>query len=172
MKLIPPRKHYQWYYTTPNANAELLDSKQGLKDFFRAYYHMKSGDWLKNKPFELKHWNAKELEKLPHYYIMEASKTMAETVAEEMPTRSQIENCKWLTEEELKVYVNEYQKTGFQGGLNCYWNNTHPEFLAEFQLFKSLQIVVPTCFIAGSKDWGIFQVPGAITKMQRTVCNN
>jgi hypothetical protein len=44
-------------------------------------------------------------------------KGMAETVAAEMPSKAQIDACKWLTEDDLAVYATEYTRTGFQGGL-------------------------------------------------------
>jgi pimeloyl-ACP methyl ester carboxylesterase len=53
-----PRKHYQWYYTTREANNNMLNCPQGVHDFLRAYYHYKSADWKQNKPFPLKSWTA------------------------------------------------------------------------------------------------------------------
>src|SRR5579862_6477886 len=45
-----PRKHYQWYYSTREANADMQDCPQGVHAFLRAYYHYKSADWSGNKP--------------------------------------------------------------------------------------------------------------------------
>ena len=73
-KLEFPRKHYQSYYRTKSANYEMMNSKQGLKSFIRAYYHYKSFDWKNNKPFEINLWDAKELSKIPTYYIMDKQK--------------------------------------------------------------------------------------------------
>ena len=56
--LMPPRKHYQWYYSTPAANADMWHCPQGVHDFLRAYYHFKSGDWTGNEPFPLASWSA------------------------------------------------------------------------------------------------------------------
>ena len=84
--LSPPRKHYQWYYSTRAANADMWHCPQGVHDFLRAYYHFKSADWKANKPFPLAAWSAGELAKLPRYYVMDLDKTMAETVAPEMPS--------------------------------------------------------------------------------------
>src|ERR1700716_4217433 len=39
------RKHYQWYYSTRQANADMHRAPQGAHDFLRAYYHHKSADW-------------------------------------------------------------------------------------------------------------------------------
>src|SRR5436190_23305562 len=70
-KLDPSRKHYQWYYSTPEANAQMRHCRQGIHAFLRAYFHMKSADWSANKPFPLAAWTADELAKLPTYYVME-----------------------------------------------------------------------------------------------------
>ena len=81
-----PRKHYQWYYSTREANADMHHAPQGVHDFLRAYYHHKSADWKDNKPYPLQGWTADELAKLPTYYVMDLAKGMAATVAEEMPS--------------------------------------------------------------------------------------
>ena len=53
LALPRPRKHYQWYYSTRSANAEMWAPPQGLHDFLRAYYHHKSADWPGNRPYAL-----------------------------------------------------------------------------------------------------------------------
>jgi hypothetical protein len=57
---------------------------------------------------------------MPAYYIMDRDKGVAETMAEAMPSTAQIAACRWMTENDLKVYSDEYSRTGFQGGLNLY----------------------------------------------------
>src|SRR5258708_2500850 len=85
-----PRKHYHWYYSTREANDNMWKCPQGVHAFMRAYYHHKSADWKQNQPFPLKSWTAGELEKMPTYYIMDLNEGMAETVAKEMPSASEI----------------------------------------------------------------------------------
>ena len=51
--LKPPRKHYQRYYSTREANDNMWHAPQGVHAFLRAYYHMKSADWKQNKPYPL-----------------------------------------------------------------------------------------------------------------------
>lgn len=165
-----PRKHYQWYYSMREADAEMRNCPQGLHDFLRAYYHCKSADWEQNHPHPLKSWSAEELAKLPGYYIMDRDRGMAETVAPEMPQAAQVAACRWLTEEELGVYAAEFARTGFQGGLQWYRCATNPKFAAELQLFSGRTIDVPSCFIAGSSDWGTYQKPGDFEKMQAGAC--
>jgi pimeloyl-ACP methyl ester carboxylesterase len=169
-RLDPPRKHYQWYYSTREANADMHDAPQGIHDFLRAYYHYKSADWARNNPVPLKSFTAGELAKLPTYYIMELHKGMAATVAPEMPSPAEIASCQWLTEQELKVYSTEYLRTGFQGGLNWYRCRTQNVDTAELEMFSGRQIEVPSLFIAGRKDWGIYQVPGSIERMRDSAC--
>ena len=165
-----PRKHYQWYYSSREANDNMWKCPQGVHDFLRAYYHHKSADWKDNKPFRLKSWSAGELEKMPIYYIMDLDKGMAETVAPEMPSRAEISSNKWLPDEELSVYSEEYRRNGFQGGLQWYRCRTGSQYLAELQIFSGRTIDVPSMFIAGKQDWGSYQVPGAREKMQNSAC--
>lgn len=166
-----PRKHYQWYYSTREANADMWNCRQGVHAFLRAYYHHKSADWTANRPFPLRSWTAAELAKLPTYYIMDLDKTMAETVAEEMPSAAEIAACRWLPEAELRVYSAEYERTGFQGGLQWYRCRTSGAYNAELEIFSGRSIDVPSCFIAGSSDWGIHQSPGALERMQTEACS-
>ncbi|SHI01586.1 alpha/beta hydrolase [Bradyrhizobium erythrophlei] len=165
-----PRKHYQWYYSTPEANADMHRAPQGVHDFLRAYYHHKSADWKANTPYPLKSWSANELAKLPTYYVMDFSKNMAETVAEEMPSAEAIAANKWLPDSELSFYGGEYARTGFQGGLQWYRCGTSGAFTAELETFSGRQIDVPSCFISGQKDWGTYQRPGVFETMQRSAC--
>ena len=169
-KLPRPRKHYQWYYSSREANENMWKCPQGVHDFLRAYYHHKSADWKSNKPFALKSWSAGELEKMPAYYIMDLNKGMAETVAAEMPSGPEIAANKWLPDEELSVYSAEYRRNGFQGGLQWYRCRTDSKYIAELQIFSGRTIDVPSMFIAGKQDWGSYQVPGALEKMQSSAC--
>ena len=168
--LKPPRKHYQWYYSTREADGNMHKCPQGVHSFLRAYYHYKSADWKQNKPFPLKSWTADELAKMPTYYIMDLDKGMAETVAPEMPSASEIAACKWLPDDELSVYSTEYSRNGFQGGLQWYRCMTGSKYVSELQTFSGRTIDVPSCFIAGKSDWGVYQRPGDIDKMQSTAC--
>jgi pimeloyl-ACP methyl ester carboxylesterase len=101
---------------------------------------------------------------------MDLARTMAETVAPEMPTPAEIAACRWLTDAELAVYAAEFARTGFQGGLQWYRCRTTGLFEAELQLFAGRTIDVPSLFIAGASDWGIHQTPGALDTMQRKAC--
>jgi pimeloyl-ACP methyl ester carboxylesterase len=168
--LDPPRKHYHQYYSTPGADADIRHAPQGIHAFLRAYYHVKSGDWQANAPHPLEAWTAEDLARLPTYYIMERDKGMAATVAPHMPTDETIAACRWLTESELRIYSENFNNTGFQGGLNWYRCTTDPALAAELALFAGRTIDVPACFIAGKSDWGIFQRPGALEAMRTTAC--
>ena len=164
-----PRKHYQWYYSTRAANGDMVGCRQGVHDFLRAYFHHKSADWKANRPFPLSGWTAGELAKMPTYYIMDRDRTMAETVADEMPAAAEIAACGWLPDAALAVYAREYERTGFQGGLQWYRCGTGGGNTRDLGLFAGRVVEVPACFIAGSSDWGVHQRPGALERM-RAAC--
>jgi pimeloyl-ACP methyl ester carboxylesterase len=166
-----PRKHYHWYYSTREANADMRQAPQGVRDFLRAYFHHKSADWKQNRPYRLQSWSAGELAKLPTYYVMDLAKNMPQTVAEEMPSAEEIAANRWLTDNDLSFYSSEYERTGFQGGLQWYRCGTSDRFTAELETWSGRSIDVPSCFIAGEQDWGTYQRPGAFEAMQTSACS-
>ena len=165
-----PRKHYQWYYATRAADADMHHARQGVHDFLRAYYHHKSADWKHNQPYPLASWSAGELAKLPTYYVMDLDKTVAETVAEEMPDAATIASNQWLPDRELSFYAAEYERTGFQGGLQWYRCGTSGAFDAELQTWSGRTIDIPSAFISGQQDWGTYQRPGVFEAMRTRAC--
>jgi len=165
-KLSPPRKHYQRYYQTREANENMWHAAQGLHGFLRAYYHMKSADWKENHPAPLKARTAAEWATLPRYYIMDLDRGMAEQVAQEMPSPAAIAANRWLPDAELRVYSEEYGRTGFQGGLNGY-RGTPTD--ADLQLFAGRTIDVPAIFMGGKSDWGVYQNPGALERLEKNL---
>jgi pimeloyl-ACP methyl ester carboxylesterase len=167
-----PRKHYHRYYSTRDANGHMWACEQGLHDFMRAYYHHKSADWKDNKPYRLSGWTADEMAKLPTYYVMDLGKTMAETVAPEMPSPAEIAACAWLPDNELRVYSDTFGRTGFQGGLNWYRCRFVETFIREQEIFAGRRIDVPVTFISGASDWGTYQAPGALEKMETQACSD
>ena len=42
----------------------------------------------------------------------------------------------------------------------------------ELQLFSGRTIDIPSLFVAGSSDWGVYQTPGAFERMQNEACTN
>ena len=171
LALPRPRKHYQWYYSTREANADMHCAPQGVHDFLRAYYHHKSADWKANQPYPLKSWTATELAKLPTYYVMDLASTMPETVAAEMPSPAEIAANIWLPDRELSFYSAEYARTGFQGGLQWYRCGISGAFTAELETWSGRSIDVPSRFISGKQDWGTYQRPGVFEAMRTRACS-
>ena len=95
---------------------------------------------------------------------------MAETVVPVMPPAAEIAGCRWLPDDELRVYSSEYERNGFQGGLQWYRARTGGLYESELQLFSGRTIDVPSMFIAGTSDWGTYQRPGAFERMQQIAC--
>ncbi|PYI26699.1 alpha/beta-hydrolase, partial [Aspergillus indologenus CBS 114.80] len=174
------RKHYKWYYSTPSASADMLHppGAEGLHGFLRGYFHLKSGRWTGNKPRTLAGWTADELAKMPYYYVMPADATMPQAV--ELHMREESEDGlrasrEWLSDEDLAVYVREYQRTGFQGGLNWYRVQTAKgrQYTWDLEVFMGRKIGIPCTFVSGKLDWGIYQQPGALEKMENgEVCSD
>jgi pimeloyl-ACP methyl ester carboxylesterase len=173
-KLNPPRKYYQNYQRTPGANADMLHAPQGLHAFFRAYYFYKSADYKGNNPHPLKARTAEEMAQIPTYYVMEKDKGMAATVAPFMPPADYNAKCKWLTEAEVEVYATEYKRTEFTGALQGYRvrRGSDPKSVGEMLTFSGRSIEVPSQYIAGKSDWGVYQTPGAVDKMRNTACTH
>ena len=163
-----PRKHYQWYYSTREADTDMLRCPQGVHAFLRAYYHSKSADWKGNEPRELASWSAAELAKMPTYYVMDLAQDMAQTSAAYMPSAVEIAACRWLTDDELRVYSSAFERNGFQAALQWYRCRTTGRFNDDLAVHKGKRITVPACFIAGASDWGPYQRPGDLKKMRQS----
>ena len=168
-RLPRPRKHYQRYYRTREANPNMWRAPQGVHAFLRAYYHHKSADWAANRPRRLASWTAAEVAQMPTYYIMDLDMGMAETVAREMPTAAEIAANRWLPDDELRVYSTEYERNGFQGGLQWYRSGVITD---EPLTFAGRTIDIPSLFIGGASDWGVYQRPGAFERMQESACTD
>lgn len=165
-KLTPPRKHYQRYYQTAEANENMWHPPQGLHEFLRAYYHAKSADWPNNNPHPLPGRTAQAWAELPRYYVMDLGKGMAEQVAADMPTAAQVASNRWLPDADLKVYAEEYGRTGFQGGLNGYRGSPGD---VDLTLYAGKTIDVPASFMGGRKDWGVYQNPGTLERLEKNL---
>ena len=95
---------------------------------------------------------------------------MAETVAAEMPSPEQIAANDWLPDTELTVFAEEFERTGFQGGLN--WYRASGLGRDEMERFAGRTIDQPSLFIAGASDWGTHQSPGRLDRMKQRVCTD
>lgn len=167
-----PRKIYTRYYSGDAANGDMMSAPQGLPAFLRAYYHSKSADWAGNQPFRLASYTAPELAQMPTYYIMDLAATMPETVAPYLPGGADQGPCAWLTDDELAVYVQEFGRTTFRGGLEWYRRGTGRLDAPALDLFAGRTIDQPSAFIAGAADWGVYQNPGALERMQSSACTD
>ncbi|MDB5964207.1 MAG: alpha/beta hydrolase family protein, partial [Polaromonas sp.] len=164
--LDPPRAYYAQYLGTRQANEDMWHPPQGLHEFLRTFFYVKSGDWPGNKPHPLKARTALEFAQMPTYYVMNLGKTMSQNVAPFQPSAAEVLASKWLTDPELAIYTQEYGRTGFQGALQAYRVYADPDLNAELRLFSGKTIDVPSLFIGGKKDWGTYSAPGALDLMK------
>ena len=164
-----PRKHYQWYYSTRQANADMLHAPQGVHDFLRAYYHHKSADWTDNKPHPLKGWTADELAKLPTYYVMDLADHgrdggRGDAVRgrdRRQPMAARPRTCV------LQRRICPHRIPGRAAMVSL---RHLGRFIAELEIFSGRTIDVPSCFISGKQDWGTYQRPASIEAMQTSAC--
>ena len=166
-----PRKHYKWYYCTAPSNKEMTyPTGNDLHTFLRGYFHLKSADWNGNDPHRLKGWIASELALMPRYYIMDLEDNMRQAVARDMakedPQVVASRWSRWLPDNDLAIYVHEWARTSFQGGLNWYRIQTQPEIASDVQAWSGAKVSVPTVFVSGKQDWGTWQEPGAVEAME------
>jgi pimeloyl-ACP methyl ester carboxylesterase len=172
LALQPPREHYQQYFSGIAAERDMLESDQGLAAFLRGYFHGKSGDWNGNNPRALAGGSPEDFAQLPAYYVMPAGIGMAQTVSAYYEDYERGEPSRWLPDDELSVYVDAFATSGFQGGLNWYRCVTQGIGEQSLAAFVGQPINVPAGFIAGERDWGIHQSPGARAAMQTGGCTD
>tara|TARA_Y100000589_G_scaffold307652_1_gene323508 strand:- start:247 stop:1347 length:1101 start_codon:yes stop_codon:yes gene_type:complete len=173
-KLSPRRKHYQKYFSSSLAADNILNCKQGLFDFLRGYFYFKSHNYKENKPHKLKNYSAAEFSRLPEYYIMLKKLGMAETIQNFMPNRDSLIECqKWLPDNDLKKYSRAFRKGGFKYPL--YWYRVMISLREKKRLLKKKlpdNLKIPSLFIAGESDWGMFQKPGDLEAMENNFLKN
>ncbi|KAK4502845.1 hypothetical protein PRZ48_006271 [Zasmidium cellare] len=163
-KLDPPRKHYKWYNSSPEAANDWNHPPQGLEKYLRGYFHLKSADWKHNKPHPLPAWGAKDIAIMPEYYVMRKEDSFPQSVERNMQGEDYSKTESWLAPEELAIYVKEWSRTGFQGALNWYRAQTAstPQSKKDMFLYAGRRLEVPCAFISGRQDWGNYQQPGAL----------
>ncbi|KAI6712121.1 epoxide hydrolase [Diplocarpon mali] len=88
------------------------------------------------------------------------------------PTQTQLPapSSSWLSDADLAVYAAEWSRTGFQGALNWCRVATSPALTRDVDVVSGRTISVPALFVAGAKDWGMYQEPGVLEKL-RDVCS-
>ncbi|KAI3394053.1 hypothetical protein diail_3272 [Diaporthe ilicicola] len=160
----PPLKHYQWYNSAPTAAHDWENPPQGLRAFLRGYVHLKSHVWKGQGDIgRLTGWTADQLARMPAYYIMPLDSTMPGIVEQNMQGEDENLTKRFVTDDELDVYVSEFDRTGFQGMLNWYRSSTDPRIASSaMAVFAGRKFEVPTTYISGTSDWGNYQRPGAL----------
>lgn len=162
--LNPPKKHYQWANSQPDAAEMWMGGSLGLKEFFRGYWFLKSKDYPHNHPHKLESYTADQLSKMSDYYVLPYNESMPDVVKSMMKGYDVSVSKAWFPDADLDVLVSEFQRTGFQGSLNWYRVVTSPPspHTRDGLLMAGRKITVPTAYIGGAQDWGNYQIPGAL----------
>jgi pimeloyl-ACP methyl ester carboxylesterase len=176
-KLNPPRRYYQDYWASPEADKDMKNVPQGMTNFFRGFYYMKSGDFPGNQNLQPLHAvhtakdAAQQYAQIPEYYVMRRGMSMPATVAAAMPDAAYVKGCKWLTEAECEVYGQEYTRSGWTGALQNYRvrrSNAFAPAIAEQQTFAGRTIDVPAQVVAAREDWGANRTIGGPMNIGKT----
>ncbi|KAH7887006.1 Alpha/Beta hydrolase protein [Phlebopus sp. FC_14] len=178
--LSPPRKHYTAYFSTPNANKEMLgEGPEALYHILGAYFHMKSGAWEGNNARPLQSASmspptiqalAADLATLPEYYVMPLHENMRQVIFRHTAGFGPGRTWPRGEEDAGAVYAAEFGRTGFQGALNYYRSALSPpplERTAQLIALAERRADVPAAFISGMRDWGVYQTPRAEAKMKQ-----
>ncbi len=167
-KLDPPRRDYQDYWASRQADEDMKVMPQSMSDFFRAFYYMKGAEFPGNqnltplRPMPTAKEAAAENARMPEYYVMRRDRGMPATMVAYMPSKEYIANCAWFTQAECDVYGQEYDASGWTGALHNYRHRrtAFPANIAEQLTFSGRTIDVPAQFIAGKQDWGANRIAG------------
>ncbi len=135
---------YMLYFQTPGvAEAEL---ERDVRATLRRVLHAASGEAADDRAWRM---------------FSPARRTLLEGLADPPALPA------WLTPADLDVYVAEFERTGFAGGLAWYramdlsW-----ELLAPYH--RAI-VTRPALFVAGERDLVLVSRPGAVEQMARTV---
>lgn len=173
--LNPPRKNYQWFNSQSNAAQDYLFAPAlgGLGNLFRIETFLKSAQHLSNypPPHKLASPDPSSLAVIPYFYITLANETFTENLAT-LHTGSDDASViqPWFPDSDVDVYVQEFQRTGFQGSLNYYRVLTSPpgSLTDGGLLWAGRKIDVPTYFIGGKYDWQTYFAYGAFENQNAT----
>ncbi len=134
-KLNPPPRGYQDYWRSRQADWDIKHVAQGMTNFFRAFYYMKSADFPGNQNLQPMHavHSAKEAAeqnaRMPENYVMRQEHA-GHGRRSHAGRRLHKGLHKWLTEPECNVYGQEYTRSGWTGALQEYRrrrNNSFPQ---------------------------------------------
>ena len=95
------------------------------------------------------------------------------TVKKYSPTKIEVAKCAWLNEVDLAYYVKNYLNSGVKKPLSWYkvmLSKKEKSRIIKLNLPKSIN--VPAIFISGSADWGMYQKPGDLEKMENVFLKN
>lgn len=143
-RLAGEQEFYQLYFQEPGKAEAQLEAD--IRQTMRMMLYAASGD-----PPPEKRWR----------FLFDKSEAFLDTgsLPETLPG--------WLTEQDLEVFSNTFEQTGFRGGLNWYRNIDRLWELTPF--LNGARLAQPALFIAGEVDPVITMYRGAYEVMEQTV---
>ena len=108
---------------------------------------------------------------MPTYYVMDLDKGMAETVAAEMPSPPRDRSLQVAYRRRAwRVRRRNTEEPGSREDSMGIARGTDAQINAELRTFSGRTIDVPSSFISGKSDWGVYQNPGAVERMRTRAC--
>ena len=155
-----PRKHYQLVLFDARSRRRHAPRRaRDLHAFLRAYYHHKSADWKGNRPFRLAAWSAAELAEnadLLHHGPGRRAWPRPSRPRCRRPRRLPLPMADRAGTRGLRCGVRPHRLPGRPQLVSLPHGRRCPRRSA---LFSGRTIDVPSCFIAGASDWGVYQGP-------------
>ena len=162
------RKHYQWYYSTREADDDMRRCPQGVHAFLRAYYHYKSADWPGNRPFRSRAGSPPSWRRCRPTTSWSSTRAWRETVGAAHAAGAPA----WLTDESC-VYAEHSSATASRAGCSGIAARTNPRYAAELSAASPAgRIDIPSMYIAGGERLGRPSEAGRVRAHAGEVCTD
>lgn len=162
------KMHYSLYFNTPEAPDHLDNPPQGIREFLRWYFYLRSRQNPMFPAMELEELSASSLCNLPPFHIMPLGKPLTNIVRElkDLDRSDAVElTTYWFPERDLDVYVSEYTRTGFREALKMYRFPLNYHCLESMRFWALVALDKPCIVVSGYADWDMVEDPEAESNM-------
>ena len=169
-KLKPPRKHYQRYYSTREANENMWHAAAGRPRL--------PARLLPHEERRLETEQAGTARGADRRGVGEAAALLRHGPRQrhgrdrwraEMPSAAEIAANSGCPTPSCVSTARNTDEPASRAGCRAI-AAAGGRYASELQLFAGRTIDVPSMFIGGKSDWGVYQNPGALERMQKTAC--
>ena len=166
--LSPPRKHYHWYYSTRPANARCRDARRAFTPSCAPTTTTRAPTGRPNRPYPLAGMdggragkNADVLRDGPSHDHGHDGRNGDAVACRSR--RVQVAARKGVCRLRRGVRAQRLPGRVASGTIT-----DGGRFEVELEVFAGRTVDVPSIFIAGRSDWGVYQTPGVVERMQES----